>query len=168
MARKIRRSPVSRDKRFKQRSASDFGTTERWQHSGRTLEYTETAGVFAARSSEEHILDKLFLMKLVDESARDAGLKLHHDYHLAGIEARLTSSYSSIRGTRGDAEARLLRNDVEEAAYQRWRNALRTVSPIMRDVVIHVSCIGYAPSMMQLIRLKDGLFQLARFYGLTR
>ncbi len=168
MARKIKRAPVSRDKRFKQRSGSDFGTMERWQHSGRTLEYTETAGVFAVRASEEHILDKLVLMKLVDELARDAGLKLHHDYHLARIETRLTASYSSIRGAPGDAEARFVRSDVQEAAYQRWRSALRAVSPAMRDVVIHVSCIGHAPSMMQLIRLKDGLFQLARYYGLAR
>lgn len=168
MARKIRRSPVSRDKRFKQRSTSDFGTHERWQHSGRTMEYTETAGVFAARASEEHVLDKLRLMKLLDDVARDAGLKLHHDYHMAGIESRLTASYTANRGMRGDAEARLLRNDVEEAAYQRWRNALRAVPPAMRDVVIHVACIGYAPSMMQVIKLKDGLFELARYYGLTR
>ncbi|MBY0427765.1 MAG: hypothetical protein K2Q32_00925 [Alphaproteobacteria bacterium] len=168
MARKVRRSPVSRDKRFKQRSTSDFGTNERWQHSGRTLEYTETAGVFAVRASEEHILDKLVLMKVVDMVARDAGLKLHHDYHMARIESRVTASYSSVRSSAGDAESRLLRNVLEEAAYQRWRNALRAVSPMMRDMVIHVSCIGHAPSMMQLIGLRDGLSQLARYYGLTR
>lgn len=168
MARKIRRSPVSRDKRFKQRNTSDFGTSERWQHSGRTLEYTETAGIFAVRASEEHILDKLVLMKVVDEVGRDAGLKLHQDYHIARIETRLTSSYSTIRNAPGDAEARFLRSDAAEAAYQRWRNALRALPPTLRDVIIHVTCVGYAPSMMQLICLKDGLYKLAKYYGLTR
>jgi hypothetical protein len=168
MARKSRRTPVSRDKRFKQHNASDFGSHERWQHSGRTLEYTENAGVFAARASETHILDHLVLMKLVDEAARDAGLKLHHDYHLAGIETRLTASYSSTGQSQADAEARLLRNDAQEAAYQRWRNALRAMPPQSRDVVIHVACIGHAPSLLQMTRLRDGLFQLARFYGLVR
>ncbi|NDE91309.1 MAG: hypothetical protein EB059_09290, partial [Alphaproteobacteria bacterium] len=155
-------------KRFKQRCASDFGTDERWQHSGRTLEYTEIAGIFAARASEEHILDHLVLMKLLDESARAAGLKLHHDYHVAQIEGRVVASYVSVRSAPGDAEARLMRSDVQEAAYMRWRNALRAVPAAMRDIVIHVCCIGHAPRVMQLVKLKEGLFQLARFYGLVR
>lgn len=168
MARRIKRSPVSRDKRFKQRTASDYGTDERWQHSGRTLEYTETAGVFAVRATETHVLDHLVLMELIDEAARDAGLKLHHDYNLAGIEARVTASYTTTRGSKGDAEARLLRSELQEAAYQRWRNALRAIGIVQRDVVIHVACLGHAPSMMQLNKVKDGLVQLARYYGLKR
>lgn len=168
MAKKIRRSPVSSDKRFKQRGGSDYGTQERWQHSGRTLEFTETAGVFAARASEEHILDHLLLLKMLDEAAREAGLKLHHDYTMARIETRITASYASVRGSKGDPEARCMRSDVEEAAYQRWRNALRAVPTEFRDVVIHVACIGHAPATMQLPKLQRGLFQLAKFYGLTR
>lgn len=168
MVKRIRRSPVSRDKRFKQRNASDYGTAERWQHSGRTLEYTDTAGVFAVRVSEPHLLDELVVMKLIDEAARDAGLKLHHDYHMAGIEARVTASYTTTRGSKADAEARLCRNDMQEAAYQRWRNALRAITIAQRDIVIHVACLGHAPSMMQLMNLKEGLVQLARFYGLKR
>ncbi len=168
MGKKIRRPPVSRDKRFKQRTSSDYGTAERWQHSGRTLEYTDTAGVFAVRVSEPHVLDHLLLMKVIDEPARDAGLKLHHDYHVAGIEARVTASYTSTRSSKGDAEARVLRSELQEAAYQRWRNALRLIAVAQRDVVIHVACLGHAPRMMQLNGLKDGLVQLARFYGLKR
>lgn len=168
MAKKSRRSPVSRDKRFKQRSISDFGTNERWQHSARTLEYTDTAGVFAARASQTHILDLLMDMNMVDGPAREAGLKLHSDYQFAGIEARITANYSSVRGSARDAEARLLRNEIEEAAYQRWRHALKAIALPARDIVIHVTCIGYAPDVMQIVRLREGLFQLARHYGLLK
>ncbi len=164
MAKNPRRSPVSRDKRFKQRAASDYGTDERWQHSGRTLEFTETAGIFAVRVSEPHILDELMGRKLLDEQARDAGLRLYHDYHVSGIEARVTASYASVRGAKADAEARLLRNEMEEAAYQRWRNALRAIASPTRDVVIHVACLGHVPRVEQLNHLKEGLVQLARYY----
>ncbi len=168
MARKARRAPVSRDKRFKRRGSSDYGTIERWQHSGRTLEVTENAGVFAARAIEDHMLDRLVMMRIVDEPAREAGLKLYHDYHMAGIESRVIASYSSVRRGCGDAEARLLRSAAEESAYQRWRNALRGVSPAYRDAVIHVACMGHVPGMTQLVVLREGLDQLAKIYGLAR
>lgn len=168
MAKKNRRSPVSRDKRFKQRTTSDYGTPERWQHSDHTLEYTDAAGIFAIRVCEPHILDHLLNRNLLDAQAHDAGLKLLRDYHGSGIEARVTASYTSMRGAKADAEARLLRNEMEEAAYQRWRNALRMISVPMRDVVIHVACLGYAPRVAQLNHLRDGLLQLAKYYGLVR
>jgi hypothetical protein len=168
MARKVRRSPVSRDKRFKQRSSSDFGSNERWQHSGRTLEYTETAGVFAVKASETHILDTLVLMKMIEEVGREAGLKLHHDYHLANIESRLTANYASVRSTPADAESRLMRSDMQEVAYQRWRSAVGALDAPCRDSVIHVTCVGCAPSLMQLNLLRKGLMQLAKYYGLDR
>lgn len=168
MARKTRRAPVSRDKRFRRAHAADTGTPELWQHTGRVWEYTDTAGVFAARATEEHVLDRLFLMKLVDEFAREAGLKLHQDYVLARIEARLTSAYTSVRVKGHDAEARLERSAVEEAAYQRWRAAIARVPQEARDIVIHVCCIGHPPVLGQLARMKDGLFHLARHYGLVR
>jgi Domain of unknown function (DUF6456) len=168
MARKVRRSPVSRDKRFKQRTSSDFGSNERWQHSGRTLEYTEIAGVFAVKATETHILDTLLLMKMIEEVWRDAGLKLHHDYHLANIESRITANYVSVRSTPADAESRLMRSELQEAAYQRWRNALGALDAPCRDSVIHVTCVGCAPSLMQLNALRHGLVQLANYYGLAR
>lgn len=168
MAKKSRRAPVSRDKRFKKNNASDFGPNERWQHGGHQLEFTETAGIFALRATEEHVLDRLLFMKIIETAEHEAGLKLHQDYHLAGIESRLTASYASVRITVRDAEARLQRNDAEETAYQRWRGALSAIPSSMRDTIIHVACIGMLPTIAQLGKLKSGLFMLARHYGLAR
>lgn len=165
MARKSRRAPVSRDKRFKRLSGSDLGPCERWQHSGRALEFTESAGVFAARATEEHVLDRLVLLGLADEKAREAGLKLHQDYVLARISERVTASYSPVRSRGGDSP-RFERSTHEEAAYQRWRKALAGVELSMRDVTIHVCCLGHLPELRQLARLAEGLRQLARYYGL--
>jgi hypothetical protein len=158
---------VSRDKRFRPRPLCDHGPPERWQHTGRTLEYTEDAGIFAARASEEHVLDKLVLMHIVDEPAREAGLKLRHDYLMARIEERIAASYSSVR-VGGDPQRRLERNAAQEAAYQRWRSGLAATPVPTRDVLVHVCCVGHAPALAQLARLVLGLKHLAKYYGLAR
>ena len=165
MARKSRRAPVSRDKRFKRPPASDMGPSERWQHSGRALEFTESAGVFAARATEEHVLDRLVLLGMVEEKAREAGLKLHQDYVLAGLGDKVIASYSPVRSM-GGAPQRFERSDFEEAAYRRWRKALSHVEVRARDIAIHVCCLGHLPALRQLAWLVEGLGQLQKYYGL--
>ena len=165
MPRKPRRPPVSRDKRFKRPSASDSGPPERWQHSPRTIEFTETAGVFAVRAVHQHVLDRL--VPLIGEAAREAGLKLHEDYHIARIEERVSASLSPVRGVKGDPQQRFMRTAGQEAAYARWRSALLCMPLEMRDIVIHVACVGQVPSIMQLARLKHGLVKLAKHYGMV-
>jgi hypothetical protein len=45
-SRNSRRPPTASDKRFKNpRETTDTGPRERWQHSGRVLEFTEKAGI---------------------------------------------------------------------------------------------------------------------------
>lgn len=168
MARKVKRSPVARDKRFKRPVSGESGPPELWQHTGRVWEYTETAGVFAARATEEHVLDHLLLMKLVKPEYREAGLKFHHDYMVARIEERVTASYASVRVAGRSSEARFERNDAQEAAYQRWRNALKPIPMHARDVLVHVCCVGILPRTAQLPALVTGLFHLSKYYGLVR
>lgn len=164
-----RRSPVRSDKRLKKSHGADMGPSERWQHTGRTWEYTDIAGVMAARASEEHVLDKLVLFHILDENARDAGLRLKEDYVDARIEDRMSASYAGARthGTR-DPEHKFLRNDKEEAAYTRWRHALKNITVMNRNSVIHVCCMGGWPPVKELGKLKAGLQELARFYKLFR
>jgi hypothetical protein len=170
MARRSRRPfryPVSTDKRFKRRVA-ESGTAERWQHSGRVFEYTENAGVFVARATEEHVLDRLFLLKIIDEKAHEAGLRLHQDYCVARIEARATAHYESVGGNAPDPEKRLERSEMQEAAYRRWRRALSVFKAVEQDALIHVACAGCFPTLTQAARLAPALQKLARFYGIAK
>jgi len=167
MTKKRRRAPVSSDKRFK-RVVPDSGPVQRWQHSGRVFEPTENAGIVVARATEEHVLDRLHVLGILNAQCREAGLKWQQDYVLARMEDRVTASYASTRGGGMDPETRLLRSDAQEAAYKRWRAALMALSLAERDVALHVACIGFAPALNHLARLKTALQKLASHYGLAK
>ncbi|HVY12544.1 MAG TPA: DUF6456 domain-containing protein [Alphaproteobacteria bacterium] len=167
MPKKPRRPPVSRDKRFKKQShGPDFGPAERWQHSARIMEFTENAGVFAARAQHQHVLDRLVALRFIDAPQREAGLKLHSAGHTARIMESVSASLSAVRMGAGDPERRLQRNAAQEAAYASFRRALAAVPAEARDVVIHVACLDCWPGVEQLARLKDGLASLAKHYGI--
>jgi hypothetical protein len=85
---KSRRRPVSTDKRFRKKNNGDYGTPERWQHSGRILEMTERAGILAARVTEEHIVDVLVLRGLLDRSQSDAAFRLKLDFQPSAVTIR--------------------------------------------------------------------------------
>lgn len=161
MAKKTRRSPVSTDKRFK-KTPADNGPTERWQHGARTLEYTEEAGVFAARALDDHVLDRLFMLRQIDASMREAGLRLFADYTGACIAARVGAAYSGLRSDHysGGFE----RNEVEEKAYRRWRDALAVLRTDMRALMIQTACDGLYPAPIDLMRVQKALRQLALHY----
>lgn len=167
MAKKRRRAPVSSDKRFK-RVVPDCGPMQRWQHSGRVFEPTENAGILVARATEEHVLDRLHMLELLPETSREAGLKLQQDYVLARMEDRVTASYVTARGGAMDPEMRLLRSEAQELAYKRWRTALAALTPGERDVALHVACLGFAPALTHLARLKTALQKLAGHYGIKK
>jgi hypothetical protein len=159
------RPRVASDRRFRKRPAADSGPPERWQHSDRAIEFTEDAGIFAVRSLQQHVLDRLLALRLISDMGLEAGLKLHRDYHIARVEEAITMSFSAVRIHSGDPQRRLERSDVEEAAYRRWRLALKKISPDLRDAVIHTACVGCWPSLEQLGKLRDGLNRLAKYYG---
>jgi hypothetical protein len=163
MPKKPRRPPVSTENRFK-KTVADMGPAERWQHTGRTLEYTEQAGVLAARATEEHVLDRLKWLRIIDAAEWEAGLKLQEDYADARLSGRTGASYSGMRGEAVHGE--FMRNTAQEAAYQRWRRAVRALPPSMQDCVIHTACAGMYPAPLQLAAVKCGLRKLAHHYGI--
>ena len=166
MSRKARRAPVSRDRRFKQKACTDYGPIERWQHTGRTLWITEQAGVVAARSSEECLLDVLLLKEDIDQRAFDAGMKLRADYHLGRIEPKITGSYSPLRSINSQPSAREERSAGAEKAYARWRKAVQNIGIIHSDIVISACCLDRPPSLTGLTILRQGLEALANWYEL--
>lgn len=169
MAPRFRRRPVATDRRFrKNRDISDYGPAERWQHSGRVLEPTERPGAFAARATEEHVVDILVMRGVLDGVQRAAALKFKLDYQRAGLAAHVTGSYSPIRAAPDNFRVERERSDFEEAAYRRWRNAVRELGLERSDLVISIICHDIFPAVQDLPPLQRGLDKLAVWYGLKK
>ncbi len=169
MPSKRRRRPVASDRRLRHNrtpAAADFGPAERWQHSGRTLALTETAGLLAARATEEHIIDRLALRGWIDKIQSEAAFKFKLDYQRASLSAHVTGRYAPDAGARDFLAALHERTDFEEAAYRRWRHAVRELGLLLSGVVISVVCHDLAPVPRDLARLQKGLSKLADWYGL--
>lgn len=164
---KTRRRPVSTDKRFRKKSTSDYGTAERWQHSGRTLQVTERAGILAARAIEEHVIDALVLRGLLTATQSEAAFRLKLDFQRAGLAASVTSRYSPERHTTPLRQTRE-RSDGEEAAYQRWRNAVRELGLGFSCAVIATVCHDETPRAADMPLLQKGLDQLIDWYQLPK
>ena len=169
MPSRSRRSPVSSDKRFRKiPGGGDHGTPERWQHSGRTLELTDRAGVLAVRATEEHILDVLGLKHLLNDLQITAGLKFKADYHAAAIAAHVTGSYSGISNAKDFFRMEHERSDAEEAAYRRWKAAVRELGLRYSSAVIATVCYDAPPLPRDLPALQNGLELLAALYHLGK
>ncbi len=167
MPRKIRRLIVSTDKRLRKRASGDFGPCERWQHSGCAFEVTDARGVVAARATEEHVLDILGLKKFLSILQIEAGLRFKADYHAAAIAKRVTGSYSGAPSARDFFRAEHERSDAEDAAYRRWRSAVREMGLRYSAAVIATVCHDELPMARNIPELQVGLDKLACWYGLT-
>lgn len=143
---------------------ADFGTAERWQHHARQLVITDDAVV--ARNGEESVLDKLLVHRLIIATDHEAGLRLRHDYAAAKIEARVIASYNPARSLNRAHDGGYVRSDAEEAAYQRWRDALKATGTAEGRVLTAVCCQDLLPLPVQLGLLKRGLLALCRHYGI--
>ena len=143
---------------------ADHGPAERWQHDGRVLELTEQAGVVAARALATHGLDVLLLRGFIDAAGCDSGLRWRADYYTAHLAERVTASYAVTRGGGGGYQE-YERTDVEEAAYQRWRVALRAIGVADSMLMLNVCCYDLMPPPTALPGLRRGLIRLARHYG---
>ena len=164
-----RRAPVSTDKRFRKKNPasllSDFGPKERWQHSGRVLEPTERVGVVAARATECQIIDILVMRRMLDAQQNKAALRFKLDYHRAGLSPHVTGSYTpAIAKT--DPFTRRERNDVEEAAYQRYRLATKILGQRFSGLVVSCFCHDMAPAPVDIPRLRVALELLVDWYGI--
>jgi hypothetical protein len=169
MPAKSRRRPVSTDKRFKKRAnPSDYGPSERWQHSGRVMELTERAGILAARATEEHLIDTLVLKGVLDQTQSDAAFRLKMDFQRAGLAASVTSRYSPVTGSSDHFQGKRDRSDAEEAAYRRWRHAVRELGLDLSCAVVATVCHDEAPRHADVPLLQKGLDQLIDWYGMAK
>lgn len=146
----------------------DHGTFERWQHSGRALELTERAGVFAVRALEENVLDVLVARRWIFDEHREAALRFKLDFRKAGLEVRLTGGYNPARTSFSPSGPWDERSDEEEEAYQRWRRALRAIGAIYSDLVVTVVCFDEMPAPQRARELRNGLQRLVKLYGVCK
>ena len=160
------RRAASTNKKLRRLCANaDHGTPERWQHSGFTLEFTDRAGVLAARATEEHILDILGLKLILSALQIEAGLKFKADYHAAAIAPHVTSSYSGASSARDFFRAEHERSPAEEAAYVRWRAAVGELGLRYSEAVIATVCHDAPPEPRDIPALQEGLQKLASWYN---
>jgi hypothetical protein len=143
--------------------AADHGPRERWQHSGRIFEVTEQAGQCTARVTEEHCLDHWVLAGWLAAEERDAGMRLRADYQAARLENRIIASYSVTRGLNAGGYQAYERDEVEEAAYRRWRDAVKAMAAY-GTLVLDACCHDHAPSKQNAVALRRGLSLLRRWY----
>ena len=169
MSVKRRRRPVATDKRFRKTPPdTDYGPPERWQHSARVLEITEKAGILAALATEEHVIDVMVLRGILDKNQSDAAFRLKLDFQRAGLAVNTISRYSPA-GSKSDFFRGIReRNDVEEAAYQRWRNAVREMGLDLSCAVIATVCHDETPAPSDVPLLQKGLDYLIDWYKLPR
>jgi hypothetical protein len=166
---KSRRQPVASDRRFrKQNSLSDYGTPERWQHTGRILVLTEKAGILAAQATEEHIVDIMVTRGLLTASQSEAAFKFKSDFHRANLGVRVTSRYSPAGSSKDFFRPAPERTDLEEAAYQRWRNAVRELGLGLSNIVITTVCHDKLPMPRNIAMLQEGLEKLVDWYRLPK
>lgn len=169
MLSKSRRRPVLSDRRFRQQSSlNDYGTPERWQHSGCVLRLTEQAGVLAMQATEEHIIDIMVLRGLLTPSQSEAAFKFKLDYQMAHMNTCVTSRYSPVGSSKDFFRPSPERTDCEEAAYQRWRNAVRELGLGPSNIVITVVCHDKLPMPRNITILKEGLEKLVNWYRLPK
>ena len=143
---------------------SDFGPTERWQHSGRVLEATETAGVFRVRATGACALDVLVAGGVITAAERAAALRLKKDFVAAGLAPHIVGHYDSGFTFFTVDLARYQRSDKQEAAYTSWRDAIKSLHAMIANVMVSVVCCDETPRAEQLPHLRIGMKRLLDYY----
>jgi len=159
--------PISAVHFKKTNNMPDYGTAERWQHSGRILELTDQAGLCAARALDGDILDRLVLKGVITARHRDSALRFRSDFQDAGMGAHLVSSYNPVRSGFSVFGGWDERSDAQEEAYTRWRKGVQAMGPMFSDFVISIVCYDETPAEQRLVLLTAGLVNLTKWYEKT-
>ncbi len=146
------------------RTVPDYGTQERWQHSGRLLELTEQDGVVTARATEEHVLDVLVFRNWITALHRAAAFRFKGDFRAARLNTYVGANYKAHREPFCPFRTLNQRTNAEEAAYQRWREAVQALGMRCSDSVISVACHDLTPRDDQGVLLREGLEALVKHY----
>lgn len=174
-----RRYHVSSDRRLKENCSrqeladfadalfiSDCGPAERWQHSGRVLEVTDSAGVVASRCVEECVLDILHLQQHITKQQLRAALRFKDDFLNADLGPHLVGSYNPARVSSSYYAGCDDRTDAQEESYRLWRGAVAEIGDMLCDCVITVVCHDIPPCPSHILPLQIGLIRLARYYSI--
>lgn len=145
----------------------DSGSPERWQHGGHELVLTGPEGSVALRALQECALDRWLALGAITAPEHEAGLALRRDYVVGRVSLYAQRSYDGVRGPTPGAAWQSpgeRRGDVAEAAYQRWRAAIRAVGLRAGQVLIAVCCEDGVLAWSQRESLRAGLQALIVHY----
>lgn len=149
-------------------SFADHGTAERWQHSRRELVLTAQSGLYAVRATEECALDRWLAAGAISAEEHKAGLSLRSDYHHGRVAITAQPQYDGVRAPSPGASWQSpgeRRSELAEAAYQRWRNAIRAVGMRCSPLLIAVCCEDGALAWPRRSELRQALQSLQRHYA---
>lgn len=163
-----RRYVLGKKRREEEMSFADLGTAERWQHSRREMVLTERAGILAARALEECALDRWLAAGAITGDEHEAGLRLRTDYLKGQITLRASRVYDGVRAPSPGASwtsPAERRDGASEAAYRRWREAVRSVGQRASLILIAVCCEDGVIAWPQRAELRGALQTLMRHYA---
>lgn len=145
----------------------DEGTAERWQHSRREMVLTGQAGIYAMRAQDECALDRWLGAGAISSEEHAAGMKLRSDYHHGQVSMMAQRVYDGVRAPSPGASWQSpaeRRSESAEAAYRRWRAAIRAVGMRLSPLLIAVCCEDGALAWPRRGELRLALQQLQAHY----
>lgn len=147
---------------------ADYPTAERWQHSRRQLVVLEQGHVLAVRSEDECMLDRWLGAGAISADEHAAGIRLRSDYHQGRVPMLAHQVYEGTRsatlgGWQSPGESR---SNGAEAAYRRWRHAIRAVGQRAASLLIGVCCEDGALAWTRRDELRAGLQKLQQHYSI--
>lgn len=119
-----------------------------------------------ALSTQRLVIDQLFHARLLARDEHAAALYLNQDFLSAGLAPRLVGSYCTTRGCTPGFNPHYPRTVVEEAAYQRWHEAMKAMGGFLAPIAEAAICHDRKPPPEYVAFLRVALQKLAKHYGL--
>jgi hypothetical protein len=109
--------------------------------------------VLAAKATESSVIDMLAARRVLRPSQVEAALKFRLDYQRAALARPVTGSYSPSTALDNFHVTRE-RTDAEEAAYQKWRNAVGKLGIQLSGIAISTICFDLVPTPHDILLLQ--------------
>jgi hypothetical protein len=127
----------------------------------------EGAGSAPAFSMQRLVIDQLLHEQLLSRDEHCAALYLYQDFLSAGLAPRLVGSYCTTRGCTPGFNPHYPRTLVEEAAYQRWFEAMKAMGGFLAPIAEAAICHDRKPPPEYVAFLRVALQKLGKHYGLV-
>ncbi|NCC03845.1 MAG: hypothetical protein EOM37_07350 [Proteobacteria bacterium] len=118
-------------------------------------------------STQRLVIDQLLHEELLARDEHAAALYLYQDFLTAGLAPRLVGSYCTTRGCTPGFNPHYPRTVVEEAAYQRWHEAMKVMGGFLAPIAEAAICHDRRPPPEYVAFLRVAMQKLSKHYGLV-